>query len=307
MIKDGRAATCSIQWTVNDNRTLGKKMTRDQIRETLLTFNIECEYVISKVKFNNYDSMRRRIDAMYNKLNRLNEVNQITISQKFYNLKLKELALAFEYSEQKQKEKEYAREQREIARENARVQRELEEERSRLEKEQIHFQNQSDKLNEQLKLESNTAKQEILKERLVAVNDQLTDIQKALSDVDYRQANERAGYVYIISNIGSFGEDIYKIGMTRRLTPQDRIDELSGASVPFRFDVHAFIFSADAPKLESELHNRFAQFRVNMVNGRKEFYHVKLEEIEKAVREITNEFESAEFVKLAQAQQFREA
>ncbi len=307
MIKEGQAAVCSTQWTVDGNRTLGLKMTRDKIKETLLAFNVECENVISKVKFNNYDSMQKRIDSMYNKLNRLNEVNQITISQEFYNLKLEELALAFEYSEQKQKEKEYAREQREIARENARVQRELEEERAKFEKEQIHYKNQLQKLNEQLEMEKSIARQEVIQDKISAVNDELDNIQKALDEVNYRQANERAGYVYIISNIGSFGEDIYKIGMTRRLAPQDRIDELSGAAVPFRFDVHAFIFSADAPRLESKLHNRFAHCRVNMVNGRKEFYHVKLEEIENAVHELTNEFESAEFIQIAQAQQFRES
>ena len=307
MIRTGAAASCTTIWTVNDNQSLGNQMTRDKIKEILLAFNIECEYVISKVKFNNYDSMRNRIEAMFIKLNRLNRINGIKISEEFYQLKLEELALAFEYAEKRQQEKEYAREQREIARENARVQRELEEERAEREKEQIHYKNQLQKLNEQLEMETSKAAQGIIQDKISAVNNELDNIQKALDDIDYRQANERAGYVYIISNIGSFGEDIYKIGMTRRLAPQDRIDELSGASVPFRFDVHAFIFSADAPKLESKLHNRFAQCRVNMVNGRKEFYHVKLEEIEKAVHELTNEFESAEFVKIAQAQQFRES
>ena len=130
-------------------------------------------------------------------------------------------------------------------------------------------------------------------------------MEKALKDVDYRAANERAGYVYVISNIGAFGEGVYKIGMTRRLEPKDRIDELGGASVPFRFDIHALIFSDDAPKLETALHNAFADKRVNMVNGRKEFFHVSLKEIEQVVRE--NYDKTVDFKYLPDAEQYRES
>lgn len=127
---------------------------------------------------------------------------------------------------------------------------------------------------------------------------------KALQDLDYREAN-RAGYVYIISNIGAFGENIYKIGMTRKLEPEERIAELSGASVPFRFDIHAMIFSNDAPKLEAALHNAFADRKMNLVNGRKEFFMVTLEEIKKVVQE--NHDKTVEFLNVAEAQQYRES
>jgi hypothetical protein len=95
----------------------------------------------------------------------------------------------------------------------------------------------------------------------------------------------RSGHVYVISNIGSFGENVYKIGMTRRLDPMERIHELSDASVPFSFDVHAVVFSDDAPSLENELHRRFDPHRLNLVNTRKEFFCVTLEEIADVVRE----------------------
>ena len=121
--------------------------------------------------------------------------------------------------------------------------------------------------------------------------------------MDYREANHRAGYVYIISNIGAFGENVYKIGMTRRLDPEDRISELSGASVPFRFDIHAMIFSNDAPKLETALHNAFADKKINLVNGRKEFFRVSLEEIKKVVKE--NYDKSVDFINVPEAEQFR--
>ena len=111
--------------------------------------------------------------------------------------------------------------------------------------------------------------------------------------------------MYVISNIGSFGENIYKIGMTRRLDPQDRVDELGDASVPFRFDVHAMIFSEDAPALEAALHNAFEDKKVNLVNNRKEFFNVTLDEIEKVVKE--NYDKTVDFIKLPEAEQYRES
>lgn len=135
------------------------------------------------------------------------------------------------------------------------------------------------------------------------MENQLNDIDKALNDIDYRQANAKAGYVYVISNIGAFGEDVYKIGMTRRLEPQERIDELGSASVPFNFDVHAMIFSDNAPALEAALHRAFEDKKVNMVNHRREFFHVTLDEIKKVVRE--NYDKTVEFVDVPDADQYR--
>ena len=133
----------------------------------------------------------------------------------------------------------------------------------------------------------------------------LNEVDKNLKDIDYREANKRAGYVYIISNIGSFGKDIYKIGMTRRLDPQDRVDELGDASVPFAFDVHAMIFSDDAPTLENNLHKEFDDKKVNMVNGRKEFFHVTLEEIKEAVKKYNENI--IEIKDTPDAEQYRES
>ena len=141
-------------------------------------------------------------------------------------------------------------------------------------------------------------------EKLDEMQIQVSKIDKNLADIDYREANQRVGYVYVISNIGSFGENIYKIGMTRRLNPQERVDELGNASVPFNFDVHAMIFSKDAPALENALHHAFDDRKVNMVNKRREFFNVSLDEIEKVVKE--NFDGSVEFEKTALAEQYRE-
>lgn len=133
---------------------------------------------------------------------------------------------------------------------------------------------------------------------------ELDNINSKLADIDYRQKNQKAGYVYIISNIGAFGENIYKIGMTRRLEPEERIHELSDASVPFNFDIHAMIFSEDAPALENALHKAFEDKKVNMMNSRKEFFNVTLDEIKNVVK---NNFDkSVDFIDIAPAEQYRE-
>ncbi len=136
------------------------------------------------------------------------------------------------------------------------------------------------------------------------------ELEKQLADIqDKREQilsleNGKAGYVYIISNIGSFGDDVYKIGMTRRLEPMERINELGNASVPFPFDVHGLIFSDDAVDLEHELHMLFNRCRVNKVNLRKEFFRINLDEIEKAVVE---RFPSAEFRRTPLAEQYKQS
>ena len=124
-------------------------------------------------------------------------------------------------------------------------------------------------------------------------------------DLDYRQENATAGYVYIISNIGSFGKDIVKIGVTRRLDPMERIDELGSASVPFKFDVHALIFSYDAYSLETELHSRFADRRINKVNNRKEYYRVAISEIKDALSEYKDL--TVDFNEIPEAPEYRES
>lgn len=305
MVKVGEAAVCNTNWTVNGSLSAGKKMTNNNITSALLVFNTECENAVNRVKFNNYDSMKKRVERIYKKINSLNAVNDIKISADYLELKMQELALAYEYSRKKQEEKERAREQREIERENLKVQREIEAERKRIEKEKIHYQNIMARLMEQMEQEKSEARKQFIREKIDAARGELAELDKALKDVDYRAANERAGYVYVISNIGAFGEGVYKIGMTRRLEPKDRIDELGGASVPFRFDIHAMIFSDDAPKLETALHNAFADRRVNMVNGRKEFFRVPLEEIERVVTE--NYDRTVDFKYLADAEQYRES
>ena len=142
-----------------------------------------------------------------------------------------------------------------------------------------------------------------MEQKASELKERLSDVDAAVADVDYREANNKAGFVYIISNIGSFGNDIYKIGMTRRLDPTERIRELSDASVPFNFDIHALIFCDDAPALEAALHHEFDSRKVNLVNQRREFFHVTLSEIEEVIKK--NYDKTVEFVDVPDAEQYR--
>jgi hypothetical protein len=304
MIKNNTAAYYPTNFTYNNSLAQGKKLVADNVKQILRAFNNECEAIIDKVKFNNVESIRKRIIKSCDDLNKLNTKMQISISPSYLDLKLQEMNLCYEYAMKKQEEKEEQKRIREEQKEAQKLQREIEEARKSSQKEKTHYQNALHRIEVQMESVNGTERT-ILEERRTEIQQQLNNIEEEIKQIDYREANQRAGYVYIISNIGSFGKDIYKIGMTRRLEPMDRVDELGDASVPFKFDVHAMIFSDDAPALEAALHRAFDDRKVNMVNTRREFFHVTLEEIEAIVRK--NFDKSVEFTKLPNAEQYRES
>ena len=300
MIKQKLAVSGNMSWQVNGSAAKGKKMVSDTQKLLLRAFNNECDEVVGKVKYTNFDASLNRIYKSADAISKLGATMSIYISQHYLDLKVKELRLAFEYQQKKQEEKEAQKAAREELREAAKLQKEIETQRKKFEKEQTHYQTAYDKLLKQL--EGNPSDSDLLTKK-ADLEKQLEDISKAMKDIDYREANQRAGYVYIISNIGSFGENVYKIGMTRRLDPQDRVDELGDASVPFKFDVHAMIFSDDAPALEAALHKAFENKKLNMVNTRREFFNVTLDEIKSVVRK--NFDKTVEFIDVPDAEQFR--
>ena len=305
LVLKNKAAVCTRVWSLEGSAAKGRKFETDNIKQILRSFNIECDDIIQKVKFNNFEASRKKIQRAFDLLNKLNDVNKISITQEYLKLKLDQLVLTYELAQKKQEEKEELRRQREIEREEKKLAKEIEEKRAEIEKEQQHYNNAVKNIDIQIAAEKDDVRLALLLQRKEELSSHLTDLDKAMADIDYREANHRAGYVYVISNIGSFGEDIYKIGMTRRLDPLERIDELSGASVPFRFDVHALIFSNDAPGLEAALHREFEDRKVNAVNGRKEFFNVSLQEIETVVKKYHDK--TVEFNYLPDAQQYRES
>lgn len=302
-IKDKTALLYFDGWVLDGSKTKGRAMNNDNMKMVLRAFNNECDVLIDKVKFNNIDKIKEQIKKCANSIDKLNQRNRISITQNYIDLKIKELEIVHEYRLKKQEEKEAMKAARAEEREQAKLQKEIEEARKKILKEQTHYLNAKQKYENQL---NNASDEEcsILLKKIEDINKKLEEIDKNIKDIDYRESNQKAGYVYVISNIGSFGENIYKIGMTRRLDPQDRIDELGDASVPFTFDVHAMIFSDDAPKLEAELHKAFESKKVNMVNGRKEFFNVSLEEIEKVIKEHHDKL--IEIKKIPDAEQYRE-
>jgi hypothetical protein len=302
LIKNDDAATGNINWTVNGSAAQGKKMVKDMQKLLLRAFNSECDELVSKVKYNNFEVSLARISKSCEAISKLGKIMSVEITPPYYNAKIDELRLALEYQQKKQQEKEEQKAIREQMREDARAQRELEEQRLKIEKEQNHYQQALLKLEEQLGKATEQERIDLLNKKK-DVEETLVLINKTLQDVDYRQANQKAGYVYIISNVGAFGENVYKIGMTRRLNPEERVDELGDASVPFDFDVHAMIFCEDAPKLEAALHKKFENNKLNWVNTRREFFNVTLNEIKNVVK--ANYDKTAEFIDVAEAEQFR--
>lgn len=304
MVKGNKAASGNENWTINGSKSEGRKMTNNLIKLAIRSFNNECDVSISKVSVSNINSMERRINKSFETINKLNENNGIYLKSEYFNLKLEELYLALEYAQKVLDEKEEQREIKERMKEEEIARREIEKLKEKVEKEEMHFLQALDLLEKQ----KNVSSVDLIPEidlKMSELKFKLKDILEQKDDVLNRERNTRAGYVYVISNIGSFGEGIYKIGMTRRLEPMDRIRELSSASVPFIFDVHAMIFSEDAPALENILHKTFTNKRLNTVNKRKEFFNVTLEEIKNVVE--SNHDKTIEFKTTALAEDYRQS
>jgi hypothetical protein len=302
LLTQGRAAVCQIEWQVNGSKTEGKKQTDRTIKLVLRAFNGDCDAAIAKVRYNNVHVMEARIRKSYETVNKMAEIQQVQIVFDYLNLKLQELYLAHEYQEKVQQEKEEQRQLREQMREEEAARRDMERAIAEAASEEAR---QAEALRKAYEIAGKAsgerqqvllAQVEELKRRLAEAQDRKT---RALSMAQMT----KSGHVYVISNVGSFGENVFKIGMTRRLDPLDRVRELGDASVPFLFDVHAVIFSEDAPALEATLHRAFHHRRVNAINERKEFFCVSIEEIAQVVHrchgqiEITQAAEAAEFRK----------
>ena len=284
LLKDKTAAVCAVEWTVGESRADGRKFTNQMLKLMLRAFNGECDAAITKVKYNNVHVMEARIRKAFEVINGLAEVQRNTITPRYLELKLEELFLVHEYEEKLQAEKEEQRRIREQMRDEEIAQREIEKAKTLAEKDEERYQQALVKARAEVESAVGAKQQRLAGE--------IEDLQRKLAEAVTNKARAiaraqmtRSGHVYIISNIGSFGEHVYKIGMTRRLDPYERIRELGDASVPFTFDVHAVIYCDDAPSLENKLHRVFHGRRVNRVNERKEFFAVDIAEIAKAVEE----------------------
>lgn len=298
LIANKNAVICTTEWKVDGSAAKGLTMTNRNIRLTLRAFNNECDASIANVRWNNANAMEKRIQAAKEQIDKLNASNSIFVTNEFLKLKLNELYLTHEYREKLKEEREQRAEAARAAREEQKFLRDME----RAEEEEDRYR----RLLAKAKAEASNA----VGEKLGLFNQKIEMLEKELSEahakVERAQAmaeKTRSGYVYVISNVGSFGEQVVKIGLTRRLDPSDRIRELGDASVPFLFDVHAIIYSDNAPSLERALHAEFDTVRINLQNYRKEFFRVSVDEVEQALARLAP---GAPFFKDVEAQEYRE-
>ncbi|MBO5711526.1 MAG: DUF4041 domain-containing protein [Acholeplasmatales bacterium] len=314
LVKDKLACICNANWAVDGSRAKGKKMTEDGIKIALMSFDTIVDRACNYVTSTNYDKLRHKVKVAFDKINRLNYVNQISITHEYLTSKLSELETMHKYRIMKQDERDKAKEIRRKAAEEKREKERLEAEEKKLQLE-LDRQRQieeSARLITKQQLEENTKLLEELHnkgeevgklESLVAElqskleesekNQQLAEekLIEQIVDIQDKKETLQAGFVYIISNYGAFGENVFKIGVTRRADPLERINELGNASVPFRFNVHAIIPSEEAFKLEHRIHQRLRKYRVNLVNNRKEFFKIDINELQDILSELVDNIE----------------
>ncbi len=301
LFKAKRAAWCLEEWKVNGSRAEGKKVTDKVVKLMLRAFNGECDALIAKVRYDNVHTYEARIRKSFEDINKLGSGFSCALTEDYFNLKLQELFLTHECQEKLQAEREEQRELKEQMREEQRALQELERAQREAEKEATRYTNALDRARAEAEAAVG-ARQDKLVGQIAELEQRLRETEEQQRAISMAQQTRR-GHVYILSNIGSFGENVYKIGMTRRLDPQDRVDELGDASVPFAFDVHAMIKTDDAPRLERVLHQLFDQRRLNRINQRKEFFRATIEELERVVREHHGEFQLTRYAEAAHYRQ----
>lgn len=290
--RTGQATSATENFTFNNSAAKGRKFVNDMSKILLRAYNAEAENCVKTMRAGNLAAAQQRLSKVAEQISRQGTMINLRITPYYQNLRMHELALAAKHLQTLQAEKEREREHRAELREQKKAEQELAREHERLEKEKAHY------LSALAALESNGDL-----EGAERMREKLADVDRAIDDVDYRAANIRAGYVYVISNLGAFGENMVKIGMTRRLEPMDRVNELGDASVPFRFDVHALFFADDAVGIENMLHTTFAAQRVNKVNLRREYFRVTPAEVLEALK--AHHVELIEYTVEPAAEEFR--
>lgn len=274
LVKGGKAVLAADMFTYDGSLAKGRKMTADFSKLMLRAYNAEAENCVRSLRSGNAKTAIRRLDSAATSIEKLGSMMEMRINPDFHALRVQEIELTADHQMKLQEEKERAREEREQLREQRKVEQELAAQREKLEKERAHYAAALAALGDESDPESGSD-----------MRRRLEEIDQAIEANDYRAANIRAGYVYVISNVGAFGPGVVKIGMTRRLEPRERIQELGDASVPFPFDTHALFFSDDAIALEGELHRKFADRKVNLVNERREFFFVTPSEVREVLAE----------------------
>ncbi|HCZ6944005.1 TPA: DUF4041 domain-containing protein, partial [Staphylococcus aureus] len=237
--------------------TENKRHQNAQAKQIIRLFNAETSQLINKVNSKNIESMQNKIFKSYEGINKIFETDNVRIPETLLDIKLEMLDLMHKYQVKIEDEKIIRREERARLKEIEQAEKEMEKKLKELDKDIRHHNNEIKKLTMYLNNTDLQVEKELYIEKIRELDQSLKNLNSERENVEDRKDNAQSGFVYIISNIGSFGENVYKIGVTRRLEPMDRINELSSASVPFEFDVHALIFSENAFELKNKLHEYF--------------------------------------------------
>lgn len=293
MVAGKQAVLSASSWTVNGSAQQGTSLVREVSKLMLRAYNAEADNCVRTLRPHTLQSAIVRLSKARETIARLGKTMSIQISDAYHSNRLLELELTADHLVKQEEERDRVRAERERQKEEEAARRDFERELARLQKEKAHYSTALARLHA-LGNEQGAAE----------MQQHLDQVTESMAAVERRAANIRAGYVYVISNIGSFGEDTVKIGLTRRLDPQDRIRELSDASVPFKFDVHAFIFSEDAVGLETKLHHRLEHRRVNQVNKRREFFRIKPAQVLSLLQEVAGSH-LLEFHEMPEASEWR--
>lgn len=284
--------------------TENKRHQNAQAKQIIRLFNAETSQLINKVNSKNIESMQNKIFKSYEGINKIFETDNVRIPETLLDIKLEMLDLMHKYQVKIEDEKIIRREERARLKEIEQAEKEMEKKLKELDKDIRHHNNEIKKLTMYLNNTDLQVEKELYIEKIRELDQSLKNLNSERENVEDRKDNAQSGFVYIISNIGSFGENVYKIGVTRRLEPMDRINELSSASVPFEFDVHALIFSENAFELKNKLHEYFKKYKVNKVNGRKEFFKVNINEIKDKV--LSEHNSTVQFIDEPKAIEYRE-
>ena len=279
MIKNKEAVVCNTEWEINGSISQGRKLTKDICKLALDSFDDFCDNLIIKLRYSGIQTVKEKILKKYQKINKLLISFNSEISGKYVDLKFEEANLKCKWLMKKEEEKEEIRRREQEIKEQLKLEEEINKAKEKIQYEQTQFNTEIARLQEQLANEQGNKK--TIMNQLKKLQDKLAKLEEKKKDVLNRQINKKAGWVYCISNPSLDG--MMKIGVTRRLDPMDRVNELGSASVPFKFGVHSIIFSEDAFKLEHDLHMAFDNYRVNKVNKQKEFFAVTLDMVKEEV------------------------
>ncbi|MBA2321971.1 MAG: DUF4041 domain-containing protein [Deltaproteobacteria bacterium] len=301
MVRNGHATHAPMNWTVGGSKRDGERIAKQLTKLMLRAFNGECDAAVANVAWNNAPRMEQRIEKAFEVVNALGTVVQVSIERQYLNLALAELRLEHELEEKKREAAEEQRRIREQMREEERALREIQKAQDDADEEEIRFARALERARAEAERASG--------DKVASARARVAELEHLLAEAHAKgeraksmAEQTRSGFVYVISNVGSFGDGLYKIGMTRRLEPLERVKELGDASVPFEFDVHGMFYTDDAPKLENLLHKEFHARRANLVNLRKEFFRVDLGELQHF---LLGKGYAIELTRLAEAREYR--